>query len=138
MKKKIPYGELNGVTIEKFCRQIPYFVGVFPRNLVPRRARGQKFMCFAYNLDSDHSPGSHWTAFVYYNRKCVFFDSFGALKPTQELVKYFGPNILYNEKKFQRYNTNSCGRWIIKFLMHIYKTYYKKNRKIDNKVFQFK
>jgi hypothetical protein len=135
--KRIPYGEMDGVTIERYCRPIPYFSGVFPRNLVPKRKRGVKFMCFVYNLDDGRSSGTHWTAFVYYDGKCLFFDSFGGLKPTQELIRRFGANILYNERKFQRFNTSSCGRWSIKFLWHIYLRYYKKQRKIDNKVYDF-
>ena len=136
--RNIPYGELDGLTIEKYCKNIPFFDGVFPRNKVPRRERGRKFMCFVYNLDSDRSPGTHWTAFVYYKGKCVFFDSFGGLKPTKELIKNFGSNIMYNEKKFQKYNTKSCGRWCIKFLFHIYNCYYKKRKNIDKNVFKFK
>jgi hypothetical protein len=130
---------MNSFEITEICRIIPYFIGVFARNEVPKIRKNVRFACFVYNLDDKNSQGTHWVCFLKYRQKYVYFDSFGSLPPTKEIVKRYGKNIIYNKKKFQRYNTSTCGKWVIRFLFHIYKRYFLRGKKrLDNKIFIFK
>lgn len=73
------------------------------------------------NLDSIHGPGTHWIAYKKNDRKVIYFDSFGNLRPPIELLNYFNSNglctILYNYNIFQTYNTFICGHLCLKFLL---------------------
>lgn len=73
------------------------------------------------NLDSINGPGTHWTAYIKKGKNVEYFDSFGNLRPSLEIVKYFnsldnGVNIKYNDKSYQSYNSSNCGHLCLKFL----------------------
>lgn len=71
------------------------------------------------NLDSSTGPGSHWVAYYKNKLDVTYFDSFGNLKPPQEIVSYLGDNIKYNYNNFQAYNTIICGHLCLNFLNEI-------------------
>ena len=52
------------------------------------------------------------------NNKALYFDSFGNLRPTSDLVKYLGAGsfIKYNYDRYQEYNIFECGHLCLKFL----------------------
>lgn len=70
------------------------------------------------NLDSVEGPGTHWVAYSKRGDSILYFDSFGALKPPMELVRYFGSKykIKYNPDQYQTYNTINCGHLCLEFL----------------------
>lgn len=72
--------------------------------------------CGIINLDSSQNGGTHWVAYTKSNNYVEYFDSYGNLKPPTEIVKYLGPNILYNYDNEQKSHPYNCGHLCIKFL----------------------
>ena len=48
------------------------------------------------NLNSLKSAGTHWVAYKKSGNNVLYFDSFGSLKPPQELVWYLGQTEICN------------------------------------------
>lgn len=86
------------------------------RDTLPKKSN--KNECAILNLDSNEHRGTHWVAYIKRNNVVTYFDSFGALKPPQELINYLGQKIkiYYNYGKFQNYNQINCGHLCLKFL----------------------
>lgn len=90
------------------------------RNRLPKRSVAKE--CAVVNLDDFNGAGTHWVAY-YKNKSDVFyFDSFGNLRPPQELLNYFGNsvNVYYNYKRYQEFGSVICGQLCIQFLYEIY------------------
>ena len=72
------------------------------------------------NLDGSSGRGTHWTAYRKNDCDIVYFDSFGNLRPTLQVVKYFNSNglcyIRYNHDAYQTYNSVNCGHLCLSFL----------------------
>ena len=69
------------------------------------------------NLDNQKGQGTHWTCYRKRGSKIVYFDSFGNLKPPQELFDYWNvKSVQYNYEKFQDFNTFHCGHICLQFL----------------------
>lgn len=51
----------------------------------------------------------HWCVYDYKNK--LYYDPFGFLPP-----KFFDSNVLFNTKREQHINSNSCGYYCIKFI----------------------
>lgn len=95
--------------------KIPHFRGVFSRNTLPTNSHCNESAIV--NLDLVENSGTHWVAYRKRGRKVEYFDSFGALKPPEELVRYLrGCEIMYNNKCFQDFNQINCGHLCLKFL----------------------
>lgn len=75
-----------------------------------------KLECGIVNLDSSKGDGTHWVAYYKKNNYVKYFDSFGNLKPPQEITKYLGKDITYNYKQYQTYDSIICGHLCLKFL----------------------
>ena len=59
----------------------------------------------------------HWVAYKKKGKNVIYFDSFGNLRPPEDLVKYLGiKKIKYNHEKFKEFNTFTCGHLYLKFL----------------------
>lgn len=87
------------------------------RNTLPKRP--WKKECGIVNLDSSEGPGTHWVAYYKNNDKIEYFDSFGNLRPPEEIVNYLSDNIHYNYIKYQNYDTVICGHLCLQFLYEI-------------------
>lgn len=88
------------------------------RDTLPSHPR--KYECAIINLDSVRGPGTHWVAYKKRGNFVVYFDSFGALKPPIELVKYLNKCVIkYNFNPYQKFDTVNCGHLCLEFL---YKT----------------
>lgn len=70
------------------------------------------------NLDAASGPGTHWVAYIKRGSRVLYYDSFGNLRPPQELLKYFGSRAIvqYNHDSEQSFNTSICGHLCLKFL----------------------
>lgn len=70
------------------------------------------------NLDSKFGSGTHWVCYKKNGNFIQYFDSFGDLRPPEELVKYFGPkvNVEYNYERKQGFDSVTCGHLCIEFL----------------------
>lgn len=91
------------------------------RDRLPKSSAPKRNECAIINLDVQKGKGSHWVAYRKLNNMVEYFDSFGNLKPPQELVQYLGAkaNIFYNDDSFQDFNSINCGHLCLAFL---YKT----------------
>jgi len=77
----------TNIQLDQLTRRmrIPYFRGVFMRDALPisgacRNENG------IVNLDDVVDPGTHWVAYAKRNNRVTYFDSFGNLRPPEELV----------------------------------------------------
>lgn len=71
------------------------------------------------NLDSYKGPGTHWVAYYKNKNNNEYFDSYGNLQPPLEIIRYLGPNITYNYKRKQNFNSFNCGHLCLKFLLNV-------------------
>lgn len=76
------------------------------------------------NLDSIKGAGTHWVAYRKEKDKTYYYDSYGDLAPSLELVRYFytGPykseKIFYNYGREQDFDTVWCGHLCLNFLLN--------------------
>lgn len=70
------------------------------------------------NLSSE-SPGTHWVCYIKRGNTMYYYDSFGNLKPSKEIVRHAGPNIkiLYNYQRDQKYSSVNCGHLCVRFIL---------------------
>lgn len=87
-----------------------------------RRRKPLERECGVMNLHTSDEPGSHWTAYCKEGQVALYFDSFGNLRPPEELLKYLGSDVIvyYNHKKCQSYGTVNCGHLCLEFLYNFY------------------
>lgn len=96
--------------------KVAHFRGVFMRNDLPKLGP-RKNESAIINLDDKEGPGTHWVAYKKVNNKVIYFDSFGDLQPPKDLMDYLGVGrVLYNHKRYQKYDTVVCGHLCLKFL----------------------
>lgn len=71
-------------------------------------------------LNLDTGKGSHWTGFIKHNKQCLYYDSFGNLRPPKELVSYLNSSgpcyIRYNYQQQQKFTDINCGHLVLRFL----------------------
>jgi len=71
------------------------------------------------NLNDSRGSGTHWVAYAKRDNYVIYFDSFGILRPSKELVRYFGNGVTkieYNQTPYQTYNQSICGQLCLQFL----------------------
>ncbi|KYQ56125.1 hypothetical protein ALC60_04948 [Trachymyrmex zeteki] len=71
------------------------------------------------NLDDATVPGTHWVMYAKRNNRVVYIESFGKLRPSKELVRYFGNGVTtieYDRMSYQTYNQSFCGQMCMRFL----------------------
>lgn len=96
--------------------KIPHFRGVFMRNELPKTGPRRNEAAIV-NLDDKSGIGTHWVAYRKTEADVNYFDSFGNLKPPKEIMNYLNvDSVKYNYKKYQKYNTFTCGHLCLKFL----------------------
>lgn len=113
----LPRRPLTNIDLEKFAKmlKIPSFRGVFMRNALPNKPKVNE--CAIINLDNYEGSGTHWVAYKKKKNIVNYFDSFGDLRPPQELVRYFDKcKIVFNYNRYQNYNTFNCGHLCLEFL----------------------
>lgn len=115
----LPKRALNENDLLKYSENIPNFRGVYMRDNLPKKA--WKFECGIINLDNLLGSGTHWVAYFKNKKYIEYFDSFGNLRPPQEIVKYLGNKINYNYDSYQKYNSINCGHLCLRFLTKICK-----------------
>ena len=116
---------LTTKSIAKILSEDPYsktsFIGVFPRDQMP--AIKSYPVSFVINTDPSYKEGEHWLGFYFdWNRTCYFFDSFGNSPEYFNLCKYtkvFSNTVEYNEDQIQGFFTNTCGHYVVFFILMI-------------------
>jgi hypothetical protein len=88
------------------------------RNELPDRIR--KNESAVVNLDDTSGPGTHWVAYKKRGSQVSYFDSYGDLRPPNELEEYLcatpGTTITYNTRRYQREGDENCGHLALEFL----------------------
>lgn len=91
------------------------------RDTLPRTAP-HRYETGVINLDNLEGPGTHWVAYVKKGNICMYFDSYGDLRPPLEFVRYMQQQcdnkirIEYNYDRVQRFTAKNCGHLCLKFL----------------------
>ena len=67
------------------------------------------------NLDNAKGSGTHWVAYAKRGNRAIYFDSFGNLRPPNELIRYLNVSkINYNHTSYQTYTQS--GQLCLQFL----------------------
>ena len=96
-----------------------YFIGVLPKNQIPRYIIRKYPICFIVNTDKFLERGTHWFAvFITSHEDIYLFDSLGQDpredKYVMNLVHQFGKKILYfTNIQVPPINTSSCALYSI-------------------------
>lgn len=100
-------------------KKIPHFRGVFMRNTLPKSGPNINESGII-NLDMYEGEGTHWISYVKKGDHCLYFDSYGDLRPPKEFIRYINGNgvthIEYNYNRVQKFNTQNCGHLCLNFL----------------------
>lgn len=79
--------------------------------------KSKRIECGIVNLDDSSNSGTHWVAYVKINNYCLYYDSFGNLRPPLQLLKYFGKcSLFYNYIRDQKFDSIVCGHLCLKYL----------------------
>lgn len=124
----MPTGVTTNVQLDQLARhmRVPFFRGVFMRDTLPLTSGIRRNESGIVNLDDDSGPGTHWVAYAKRDNRVVYFDSFGNLRPPNELVRYFGRDVTrieYNHTARQTYDQNICGQLCLQFLRTVDKQF---------------
>lgn len=99
-------------------KNIKYFRGVFPSDLLPNKIKNQESGII--NFQSSTEPGSHWVC--YYNnpnnKYVEYFDSYG-LPPPEKIKHYLKTSeklIQWNSTQYQMNNSAACGYYCINYI----------------------
>lgn len=86
------------------------------RDTLPDRAKHTE--CGIINLDSVFNVGTHWTAYMKWGDKAIYFDSYGSANPPLELVKYLNvQHLMYTTDSIQDFQDPPiCGHLCVEFL----------------------
>lgn len=121
MIDSIPNRPLTNVDLIKYAAllELPDFRGVFMRDVLPLKINWNE--SGIVNLDTVTGKGTHWVSYNKRGETIEYFDSFGNLTPTKELVAYFNsrspmPTIRYNYFPKQKPNAINCGHLCLDFL----------------------
>ena len=116
---------MSTTIISNILSEDPYtksnFIGVYPRDQLPTI----KFypVSFVINTDPAFKKGEHWLGFFFdTHRTCFFFDSFGNNPEYFNLGKYinrFSNNVEFNDDQIQGFFTNTCGHYVVFFILLI-------------------
>ena len=117
--------QMEGTEFQKYIDHFPYlkkfFVGTFAIDTLPKALKNHCFLIF--NSDKSDQKGQHWLC-LYKEKKTVFcFDSIGIDDHKKNLLlKYCNfkgiTEINFNETQFQLSTSETCGRFVIYFLIH--------------------
>lgn len=102
--------------LKKYCKH--EFIGVFPRDRLPRRLPPRRPLLLVCNTDKHDKPGKHWIA-IYIGRdmRGEYFDSSGMppLKDFEMFMNRFSNVWIYNDKQLQSIISYVCGHYCIMY-----------------------
>lgn len=111
---------MNTTEINECFRGENYFIGTFPRNLLPRTK--MRPCAMIVNTDAANEPGEHWVSILLLpGGTGEYFDPFGLPPLHYTIQNYLGkycPNKLqYNPRSLQFVTSTQCGKYSIVFLI---------------------
>ena len=97
-----------------------HFIGVFSINTLPKSIKYRKF-CIC-NTDVQSGNGKHWICFIRTDKNSIeLFDSLGIDSEKKLLIskycKFQVKEIIYNETQFQADFSDTCGLFVLYFLI---------------------
>ena len=100
------------------------FVGVFPADMLPTKARDAKPGFYVVNTDPHFKAGEHWVAFYIpldmKTNPMEYWDSYG-LKPPEIFTPFLNRMYLRNTKFIQHPLSSTCGQYCIYYILMRYK-----------------
>ena len=115
---------MEGSEFQKYFNHFPYlkkyFLGAFAIDTLPKTLKQNYFLIF--NTDTSDKKGQHWLA-LYKEKKNIFcFDSIGIDDNKKDLLEKYCKikgidEIHFNETQFQLLTTDTCGKFVIYFLI---------------------
>lgn len=123
----MPDQALSNYDIEKTCKTIPHFRGVFMLNTLPNYKKKKE--CGVVNFDIDKGPGTHWVCYGVEIGHSWYFDSYG-MPPPREIIKYLENGFIYSTFNIQQEIPYICGHLCVYVLDKVMK----KKIKFENTV----
>lgn len=113
-------GHAFAVLFQKIPHMMQFFKGVYSINDIPRHLKVREFV--VVNLSKKSEKGTHWFCIVRSHFKLYeVFNSLG-FSNLDVLLPYVrvGANadFVFNQRAYQLHNTNTCGFYVIHFLIH--------------------
>ena len=105
---------MNTNEIARALRDVPNFIGVFPRDRLPRVTRGT--FSFVFNTDPGNKPGKHWVAVYVTSERTDYFDSTGKAPIIQDFLVGLGRPIYYSNYLIQAKESIACGLFACNFI----------------------
>lgn len=109
--------------IKSILKDIPGFVGVFPRDRIQSPKKLPAF--YVVNYDSSNEPGEHWVAIHFPSQSTgEYFDPFGLPPLHENLREFMQKNCRrwqYSLKDIQHAQSIKCGNFCIHFIRQRYK-----------------
>ena len=92
-----------------------YFMGVFPRDLIPNLNADSRFpCCFVVNSDPSTQLGTHWLAFYFSDfSTCDFIDSYASHPSNYSIAIRSGLKISTNQNILQSLDSFVCGHYCV-------------------------
>jgi hypothetical protein len=115
---------MEGTEFQKYFNHFPYlknyFVGTFAINTLPKTLKKNQFLVF--NSDTSDKKGQHWLCLYKENKKLFCFDSIGIDENKKSLLEKYCKlkgiqEIHFNETQFQLSTSETCGKFVIYFLI---------------------
>jgi hypothetical protein len=116
---------MEGSEFSKYFNHFPflknYFVGTFAIDTLPTTLKKDQFLVF--NSDTSDKKGQHWLCLYKENKNLLCFDSIGIDSNKTSLLKEYCKfkgirEIHFNETQFQLSTSETCGQFVIYFLIH--------------------
>ena len=121
-QKDEKYSWMSNHELSKVLKDIPEFLGVFPKDKIPHHISNYPCGLVMNTADGDQ-PGEHWVA-AYFHTPChaVFFCSYGRHPNYYNLNNFMERNAVtysYNNQRLQSNITAYCGAYCIYFIRMI-------------------
>ena len=115
---------MEGSEFQQYFNHFPYlknyFIGTFAIDTVPKSLKNNEFLIF--NSETSDKKGQHWLCLYKEQKRLLCFDSIGIDVSKKALLENYCKirgitEIMYNETQFQLSTTDTCGKFVIYFLI---------------------
>ena len=119
MKMTLSNTALYNIEIDDFLSkyELPYYIGVFSSNTIPKLPAKCVFIC---NLSNDYQDGTHFITICKIFDKLIIFDSLALNMTNDALLKKlqsFASTFIHLREPIQSINSQSCGLFCIFFVL---------------------
>jgi hypothetical protein len=112
---------MNSLEIKKAFKNYNCFIGVFPRDLLPKEKITKRPIALIVNTDPSYLPGQHWIAlFINTDNVAEYFDSYGLPPLNKEIFQFLNKlnveKLVYQTKQLQGLRSSTCGHYCVTFI----------------------